>query len=84
LPDLERINRLLDKKQEHETHGLTLRELQILHLVASGKSNRLIAGELFISERTVDRHVSNIFTKLDVSSRVEATAFAFKNKILDI
>ncbi len=83
LPDLERVDRLLNKNQEHESHGLTLRELQVLRLVASGKSNKSIAGELFISERTVDRHVSNIFNKLVVSSRVEATAFALKNKILD-
>lgn len=83
-PDLKRINRLLSKNRHLETtHLLTLRELQVLHRVASGKTNRSIAGELFISERTVDRHVSNIFNKLGVSSRVEATTFALKNKILD-
>lgn len=82
-PDLERINQSLKKKRHHETHGLTLRELQVLRRVTSGKTNRSIAGELFISERTVDRHVSNIFNKLGVSSRVEATALALKNKILD-
>jgi len=82
-PDLERINRLLVKKQHHETHGLTLRELQVLRRIASGKTNKLVAGDLFISERTVDRHVSNIFNKLGVSSRVEATTFALKNKMLD-
>jgi DNA-binding CsgD family transcriptional regulator len=83
MPDLERINRLLDKKRHHETHGLTLREVQVLLRVASGKTNKFVASELFISERTVDRHVSNIFNKLGVSSRVEATTFALKNKILD-
>jgi len=83
MPDLERVNRLLNKKRDHETHGLTLRELQVLHGVASGKTNKSVAGELFISNRTVDRHVSNIFNKLGVSSRVEATAFALRNKILD-
>jgi DNA-binding CsgD family transcriptional regulator len=82
-PDLKRVNQLLNKKRNHETYGLTLRELQVLRLVASGKTNKSIAGELFISERTVDRHVSNIFNKLGVSSRVEATAFAFRDKILD-
>ncbi|MCJ7465360.1 MAG: response regulator transcription factor [Maribacter sp.] len=83
-PDLERINRLLHtKKKHHETHGLTLRELQVLQRVASGKTNKTIAGELFISERTVDRHVSNIFNKLDVSSRVEATTFSLKHHLLD-
>ena len=83
MPDLERVNRLLNKEPVYQTHGLTLRELQVLRRVASGKTNKFVAGELFISERTVDRHVSNIFNKLGVSSRVEATTFAFKNKILD-
>ena len=83
MPDLQRINRLLNKKQDQETYGLTLRELQVLRLVVSGKTNKSVASELFISERTVDRHVSNIFNKLGLSSRVEATAFVLKNKILD-
>jgi DNA-binding CsgD family transcriptional regulator len=83
MPDLRRVSRLLNKKRDHETFGLTLRELQVLRLVISGKTNKSVAGELFISERTVDRHVSNIFNKLGLSSRVEATAFALKNKILD-
>jgi DNA-binding CsgD family transcriptional regulator len=83
-PDLERINRFLDTKKHHEAYGLTLRELQVLQRVASGKTNKKIAGELFISERTVDRHVSNIFNKLDVSSRVEATTFALKHRLLDM
>jgi DNA-binding NarL/FixJ family response regulator len=54
-----------------------------LRLVASGKTNKSIANKLFISERTVDRHVSNIFNKLGVSSRVEATAFTLTNQMLD-
>lgn len=83
MPDLERVNRLLNKKPDHETYGLTLRELQVLRRVAFGKTNKSVAGELFISERTVDRHVSNIFNKLGVSSRVQATAFALRNKMLD-
>jgi len=82
-PDLERVNRLLNRERNHETHGLSLRELQVLRLVASGKTNKSVANELFISERTVDRHVSNIFNKLGVSSRVEATAFALTNQMLD-
>jgi DNA-binding CsgD family transcriptional regulator len=83
IPDLERVNRLLNREGHHKTHGLSLRELQVLRLVASGKTNRSVADELFISERTVDRHMSNIFNKLGVSSRVEATAFALKNQMLD-
>ncbi len=83
MPDLKRVNRLLNNELNQETHGLSLRELQVLRLVASGKTNKSIADELFISERTVDRHVSNIFNKLDVSSRVEATTFALKNQMLE-
>jgi DNA-binding CsgD family transcriptional regulator len=62
--------------------GLTTRELQVLRLVAHGKSNRAIAGELGISDKTVARHMSNIFTKLDLSSRAAATAYAFKLKLV--
>jgi DNA-binding CsgD family transcriptional regulator len=83
MPDLERVNRLLDSDSNPETFGLSLRELQVLRLVTSGKTNKSIAGDLFISDRTVDRHVSNIFNKLGVSSRVEATAFALTHKMLD-
>jgi DNA-binding NarL/FixJ family response regulator len=49
--------------------------------MATGKTNRAIAGALDISEKTVARHVSNIFVKLDVSSRSAATAFAFTHKL---
>jgi DNA-binding NarL/FixJ family response regulator len=59
--------------------GLTPREAEVLRLVASGKSNRDIATALVISEHTVARHLQNMFTKLDVSSRSAATAFAFEH-----
>jgi DNA-binding NarL/FixJ family response regulator len=65
-----------------ETHGLTARELEVLRLVAAGRTNKAIAAELVLSERTVDRHVSNIFAKLRVSSRTSATAFAYEHKLL--
>lgn len=65
-----------------DTRGLSARELQVLKLVASGKTNRAIAGELFLSEKTVDRHVSNIFAKLEVPSRAAATAFAYEHGLL--
>jgi DNA-binding NarL/FixJ family response regulator len=58
-------------------NGLTARELEVLVLLAPGKTNRVIAQELFIREKTVGRHVSPIFTKLEVGSRVGATAFAY-------
>jgi DNA-binding CsgD family transcriptional regulator len=59
--------------------GLSVREVEVLRMLAAGKTNRTIAAELGISERTVDRHVSNIFTKLDVSSRSAATAYAYEH-----
>lgn len=62
--------------------GLSPREVEILTLVAKGKSNREIASELVISERTVARHMSNIFNKLNVTSRTAASAFAFENDLV--
>lgn len=59
--------------------GLTSREIEVLRLVAAGKSNRAVAESLVISEKTVARHVSNIFLKLDVSSRSAATAYAYEH-----
>ena len=65
-----------------ELHGLTARELQVLRLVADGRTNKAIAAELVLSERTVDRHVSNIFAKLAVSSRAAATARAYEQRLV--
>jgi DNA-binding CsgD family transcriptional regulator len=62
--------------------GLTLREVQVLKLVATGATNRAIAGQLFLSERTVARHVANIFTKVGLSSRSAATAYAFRHQLV--
>jgi DNA-binding NarL/FixJ family response regulator len=58
---------------------LTERELEVLRLVAAGETNKTIATRLVLSERTVDRHVSNIFAKLGVSSRAAATAHAYEH-----
>jgi DNA-binding NarL/FixJ family response regulator len=63
--------------------GLTERELEVLRLVAAGRSNRDIAAELFISPKTASVHVSNILGKLGVSSRGEAAAMAFQQHLLD-
>jgi DNA-binding CsgD family transcriptional regulator len=63
-------------------HGLSARELEVLLLVAKGKTNKAIADALFLSEKTVDRHVSNIFVKLDVPSRAAATAWAYQRHLL--
>jgi DNA-binding NarL/FixJ family response regulator len=53
----------------------------VLQLVATGRTNRSIAAELFLSEKTVARHLSNIFTKLGVSSRAAATAYAYRHDL---
>ena len=63
--------------------GLTEREAEVLRLVADGKSNREVAAALFLSEKTVARHLSNMFTKLGVSSRVAATTFAYTHRIVE-
>ncbi len=76
-PDLARIDPLIQGAPSH-IHGLTPRELQILRLVAAGKTNKMIAAQLFLSERTVERHLSNIFTKLDISTRTAAAAWAYQ------
>ncbi|HEY6992734.1 MAG TPA: LuxR C-terminal-related transcriptional regulator [Xanthobacteraceae bacterium] len=81
-PDVAQIGRLMEGTPSEDTHGLTLRELQVLRLVAAGETNKVIAGKLCLSEKTVDRHVSNIFTKLGVSSRAAATAFAYRHKLI--
>ena len=56
--------------------------MEVLRLVARGKTNRAIAKELGISDKTVARHVSNIFVKLDLSTRAAATAYAFTHRLL--
>jgi DNA-binding CsgD family transcriptional regulator len=65
-----------------DAHGLTRREREVLRLIATGATNKAIAAELVLSERTVDRHVSNILAKLRVSSRVAATGYAYKHGLL--
>jgi ATP/maltotriose-dependent transcriptional regulator MalT len=65
-----------------DDHGLTERELEVLRLVAAGRTNREIAAALVISERTVARHLENIFAKLRVSSRTAAAAFAFEHHLV--
>ncbi len=77
-PDLERVRELT----RSNAGGLTPRELEVLALVASGKTNRAVATELFLSEKTVARHVSNIFTKLSLSSRSAATAYAYEHGLI--
>jgi DNA-binding NarL/FixJ family response regulator len=78
VPDLAQ----LDALTADAPHGLSAREQEVLGLVAAGRTNRQIAAELVLSERTVERHVSNIFRKLGVSSRAAATAFAYEHRLL--
>jgi DNA-binding NarL/FixJ family response regulator len=56
--------------------------LQVLRLFAAGYTNRALAAELFLSERTIERHLSNIFTKLDLSTRAAATAWAYEHDLI--
>jgi DNA-binding NarL/FixJ family response regulator len=62
--------------------GLTAREVEVLRLVATGRTNRSIAADLFLSEKTVARHVSNIFAKLGLPSRAAATAHAYEHGLV--
>ena len=62
--------------------GLTAREAEVLALVAQGKTNRQIADQLVISEKTVASHLSHMFTKLDLPSRTAATAYAYENGLI--
>jgi DNA-binding NarL/FixJ family response regulator len=79
-PDLRRVG-AQDQAPQGES-GLTPREVEVLRLVASGRTNRAIATELVLSEKTVARHISNIFVKLGLSSRAAATAYAYENKLV--
>ena len=80
-PDIARVETLAGRTHR-DAYALTARELQVLRLLAAGKSNREIAGALIISERTVARHLQNIFAKLGVSSRTAASVFAVEQKLL--
>jgi len=82
LPDLARLDAESHAASASQDGPLTAREIEVLRLIACGKTNRAIAAELGISEKTVARHVSNIFTKLDVSSRAGATAYAFQHHLV--
>lgn len=81
-PDLARVEALLTEAGEQPAHGLTARELEVIRLVAAGKTNKAIAEELCLSVRTIDRHMENIFTKLDLPSRAAATAYAYRHNLV--
>jgi DNA-binding NarL/FixJ family response regulator len=75
-PAAEDVDRLLGRARPG---GLTEREVEVLRLVAEGRSNHDIARALVLSQKTVERHLSNIFTKLDVPSRTAAAAYAHEH-----
>ena len=79
-PDVDAVDALTNRGSRPA--GLSEREVEVLRLVASGRSNAQIAEELVVSDRTVARHLSNIFTKLEVGSRTAAAAFAFEHDLV--
>lgn len=81
LPDLARLAGL-EEGAAAPAGGLTAREIEVLRLVSAGKTNRAVAAELVISDKTVARHLSNIFDKLGVSSRAAATAYAYEHDLI--
>ncbi len=81
LKNNEEIASVLHKSKAKEDN-LTRREIQVLFLIADGKCNREIAEDLYISEKTVKNHVSNIFKKIGVVDRTQAAVYAYKNKIV--
>lgn len=81
-PDLARVMQLRQRPETATGSRLTARQIEVLRLVAAGKSNRAIADALGISEKTTARHVSNIFMKLGLSSRAAATAYAYRHNLV--
>ena len=81
-PDVAAVDALSRRGQSTAFGPLTPREVEVMRLVAAGKTNRAIAGELYLSEKTVDRHLSNIFSKLGISSRTAATAYAYEHALV--
>lgn len=81
-PDLARAEDLRRNGRPGKSHGLTPREMEVLHHVVAGETNREIGTRLSISERTVERHLTNIYRKLGVSSRAAATAYSYEHDLL--
>jgi DNA-binding NarL/FixJ family response regulator len=81
-PDLALAARESRRITAEPAGGLTARQAQVLRLLANGKTNKAIAAELFISEKTVARHVSDIFGRLGLSSRAAATAYAYEHDLV--
>ncbi|MDP9181772.1 MAG: LuxR C-terminal-related transcriptional regulator, partial [Actinomycetota bacterium] len=81
-PDVEVVASLSRLVAPSHPGGLTARELEVIALVARGLTNRDVAQHLVISEKTVASHVSHIFTKLGLTSRAAATAYAYQHGLV--
>ncbi|NED97337.1 DNA-binding response regulator [Phytoactinopolyspora alkaliphila] len=81
-PALAKASALSRRAASRGPCGLSPREVEVLRLVATGATSREIADTLVISEKTVSRHLSNMFTKLGVSTRAAATAYAYEHQLL--
>lgn len=81
-PDAARVGAMATPGRSRRPRGLTDRELEVLRMVADGKTNRAIADELSLSVKTVDRQVSNIFDKLGIASRAAAVAHAYQDNMV--
>lgn len=82
-PALRNLESLTGRSKAKTPSGLTARELQVLGLVSTGKTNREVAEALFVSDHTIRRHLQNIFAKLGVSTRTAAAAFAVQHHLID-
>ena len=82
VPDVLRVDELARRATRNGATPLTAREVEVVRLVAEGKTNRAIAAQLYLSEKTVDRHLSNVFAKLGISSRAAATAYAYEHALM--
>jgi DNA-binding NarL/FixJ family response regulator len=83
VPDLVATDRLIRPRAAGSFGPLTAREVEVLTLAARGATNRSIGESLFVSDKTVARHLANIFAKLGVSSRAAATSWAYDRGLLE-
>lgn len=81
-PDLARLDSLARAIADDAFGPLTAREVEVVRLVAAGKTNRAVADELYLSEKTVERHLSNVFVKLAIRSRAALTAYAYEHALV--
>jgi NarL family two-component system response regulator LiaR len=81
---MEQVSHLKSSSQETPVENLTARELEVVRLVAMGRNNREIAQKLFISEKTVKTHISNILGKLNLEHRTQLAIYAIKNNLVEV